>query len=280
MDQIFSYTNYREFLRDYYTERKSKNGKFSFRVFARLAQFGSPGYLKMIMDGQRNISHGSIYKLVKAMKLPRRESEYFEKLVLFNQSQDVDEQKELLDLLDSIRRTKPSALISEYQATIYSKWFYLVVREMVRLADFKEDPAWISERLKRKITPSDAKDAIEKLLECGLLKRTDDGKLVQNERTISWTGEVANLAVRHFHHSMIQQGLDFMKVETPRDLRDYSGLLVAISTKEDLEFIKESLRNLRLQLNERLSQTKENDEVFTLNLQWFPLTGPVNGSKE
>src|SRR3989344_146995 len=118
MESIFSYSNYRDFLRDYYHDRKIKNIKFSFRVFARLAQFGSPGYLKMIMDGQRNISHSSIYKLTKAMKLPRRESEYFEKLVLFNHSQDVDEQKELLDLLDSIRRTKPSALISEYQATI------------------------------------------------------------------------------------------------------------------------------------------------------------------
>lgn len=274
MEMIFSYTNYRDYLKDYYTDRKTKNNKFSFRVFARLAAFGSPGYLKMIMDGQRNISHASIYKLVKAMKLARREGEYFEKLVLFNQSQDVEEQKELLDLLDNVRRSRPAAIISEYHSTIYSKWYYLVVWEMVKLKDFKEDPDWISNKLRKKITADEATDAIARLTEAGMLQRTDDNKLIQINKTMDWPGEVAKLAVKHYHHSMIQIATELMNENLDRDLRDYRGLLIAVS-KEDHNFVKESLTDFLGKLNVRLSQNQSPTDVYHLNLQWFPLTSPT-----
>lgn len=273
MDQIFSYTDYRNFLKDYYLDKKTKNNKFSFRVFARLAAFGSPGYLKMIMDGQRNISHASIYKLVKAMKLGRREGDFFEKLVLFNQSQDVEEQKELIDQLDNIRKTKPSALISEYQSTLYSKWYYFVIWEMVRLKDFNEHPEWIANKLKKKITPTEASEAIERLTEAGMLSRTDDGKLIQHSRTLEWPGEVAKLAVKHYHHSMLQLSMDAMNENIDRNLREYSGLLISLS-REDLDYVKESIYELTRNLNHRFSQNQAPSDVYHLHIQLFPLTNP------
>ena len=279
MNQVFAYINYRDFLKDYYRDRKTKNNKFSFRVFARLAAFGSPGYLKMIMDGQRNISHASIYKLVRAMKLGRKESEFFEKLVLFNQSQDVEEQKELLDQLDNVRKTKPAAIISEYQSTLYSKWYYLVVWEMVRLKNFNEDPEWIANKLKKKITPAEASEAIARLIESGMLSRTDDGKLIQLDKTVEWPGEVAKLAVKHYHHSMLQLAQEAMNENIDRDLREYTGLLVAIP-KEEIGFVKESIYEFLRKLNRRLTEHPEPTDVYHLHLQWFPLTYPASSSEQ
>ena len=51
---VFDYLNYRAFLRDYYVERKRK-GKVSFRSFSQRAGLKSPNYLKLVMDGERNL---------------------------------------------------------------------------------------------------------------------------------------------------------------------------------------------------------------------------------
>ena len=53
---IFSYTNYRAFLRDLYLTKKSESSGFSHRVFVRMCGFASPNFLKLVIEGKRDAS--------------------------------------------------------------------------------------------------------------------------------------------------------------------------------------------------------------------------------
>lgn len=88
MPNLFSYSNYRTFLKDAYEEkRKTANPQFSYRLFSRLAGFSSPNFIKLVMMGQRNLSTDGVAKVAKALELKVRETRFFEALVSFGQAQ-------------------------------------------------------------------------------------------------------------------------------------------------------------------------------------------------
>lgn len=85
MSNLFSYTDYRNFLNDYYKEKKEKNPNFSFRVFSRLCGFSSPNYLKLVIMGKRSLASTGFSKLVKGLGLKKMEARFFKHLVDFSQ---------------------------------------------------------------------------------------------------------------------------------------------------------------------------------------------------
>ena len=66
----FQFQDYREFLRAYYAERKT-HAKISYRAFSRRAGLGSPNYLKLVMDGARNLSPAMAGRFAAAAIRPR-----------------------------------------------------------------------------------------------------------------------------------------------------------------------------------------------------------------
>src|SRR3989344_8603024 len=85
---IFTYRNFRDLLSDYYHTQKKQKASYSYKAFAEKAGLNSPNYLKLVMDGKRNLSHKNIKKFAKGLGLDRYSSEYFENLVYLNQAEE------------------------------------------------------------------------------------------------------------------------------------------------------------------------------------------------
>src|SRR4051812_24061355 len=49
---LLGYTNYRQFLQDYYQAQKAADPNYSLRFFAKKAKFPSHGLLKYLMEGK------------------------------------------------------------------------------------------------------------------------------------------------------------------------------------------------------------------------------------
>ncbi|NLD99936.1 MAG: TIGR02147 family protein, partial [Fibrobacter sp.] len=56
MKRIENYSDYREFLRDFYQDRKKRLPIFSYRYFCIKAGIKSPTLFKEIVDGSRNLT--------------------------------------------------------------------------------------------------------------------------------------------------------------------------------------------------------------------------------
>ena len=85
MRSVYQYRNYRKYLRDFYHEKKRSNPYYSFRVFSMRAGFRAPNVLKLVMDGERNLTRNSVEKFIKGLSLCDGEARCFENLVLCNQ---------------------------------------------------------------------------------------------------------------------------------------------------------------------------------------------------
>ncbi len=78
---IFNYSCYRQFLKDFYDHKKKSRTTFSHRRFAQLADIKSSNYLYLVMNNKRNLSLNMAARVAKAMSLSNDESQHFVKLV-------------------------------------------------------------------------------------------------------------------------------------------------------------------------------------------------------
>lgn len=85
MRPVYEYRDYREYLRDFYHFKKRTNPYYSYRLFSMKAGFKAPNLLKLVMDGQRNLTRQSVVKFAKALRLDECETECFRSMVSRNQ---------------------------------------------------------------------------------------------------------------------------------------------------------------------------------------------------
>src|SRR4051812_14857121 len=103
---ILKYSNYRQFLIDFFEFKKSQVPKYSLRSFAEAANFPSHSHVKYIMEGRRNLTKKTLYKIVQALELSGAQADFFEKLVFFNQAKTLEEKNFYYEKLLSYTKFK------------------------------------------------------------------------------------------------------------------------------------------------------------------------------
>src|SRR5689334_18628430 len=200
---VFGYLDYRAFLRDHYTERKTHGRGFSFRAFAKAADLKSPNYLKLVMDGARNLTPQMAERFAAACGLRDESAAYFVDLVGFNQARTATERNAHYARLTSFRGWRKAHKLELQHAVYHSTWYMPAVRELAARADFREDPEWIARMLVPSIGKADASRALSTLLELGLLVRGEDGKLRHGEPLVSTGPETGWVHIGNYHRTMM-----------------------------------------------------------------------------
>jgi uncharacterized protein (TIGR02147 family) len=276
LPRIFEYGNYRDYLRAYYSARKTQDAAFSYRFLARAAGFSSPNFLQLVIEGRRNLSPVGAERVATALRLRREEAAFFRDLVRLNQARTADERRDCAERLvrsQSFRRLQP---LRQAQFEYYARWYFVAVRELSGTSGFREDPAWIARRLRPAVTVAEARDALEKLQTLGLLTRDSAGRLVQAEPTVSSGDEVSSAALVEFHRQMIRLGADSLE-RFPRERRDVSTVTVCVSATTSAE-MKARIQRFRKELLALAERDPEPTEVFQWNCQFFPLSGDAEGN--
>lgn len=268
---IFEYSDYRAYLSDYYANKKLANPNYSHRVFAAQAGLSSPSHLLMIIKGNRNLSMKTIEKFAEGLKLFSKEKKYFELLVQFNQTDDLQlKAKYFSEIMMLKLNTKKLHSLEKEKFDFLSKWYMVAIYVLTDLKSFKNEPDWIAKRLGGKITSAQAKEAIETLLKIGMLEKSADGKLKQAAGAVSVADNTKSVAVYNYHQAMIRLASEALRALSP-DEREMNGVTISIP-KDQLPLLKEKIRAFRKEINQMASSFENPDEVFQLNVQLFPLT--------
>ncbi|MBF0433710.1 MAG: TIGR02147 family protein, partial [Fibrobacteria bacterium] len=208
MKTLTEYLNYRDYLRDYYLENKTKNKYFSYRYFASKAGIKSPNFLKQVIEGDRNLTRKMLEKFTSALKLRGNELKYFQFLVQFNQAKTTAEKQESYTGLRRILESVDPRLISRDLYYYFSKWYNVVIRELVCMHNFNDDFSKIARSVSPPIRPSEARKSLALLLELGLLEKTEEGNYIQKDPILSTESEVKSMVLRKFNARMIECALD------------------------------------------------------------------------
>jgi uncharacterized protein (TIGR02147 family) len=267
---VFAYLDFRAFLRDYYSARKTAGRGFSYRSFSRRAGLKSPNYLKLVIDGERNLSPDSAARFAQACALKGDEARYFVDLVAFGQATTLVERNQHYARLTGFQRYRNAHKLDLAHAAYYSAWYMPAIRELAARSDFRSEPEWIAQQLVPVITTSEAARAFETLLELGLLVRETDGSVRQADALLSTGAETRGLHIASYHRTMMQRAMESIDLVAPHQ-RDISSLTLCLG-EQGLRAFKERVQRFRKELLELSALEPDPVQVVQINFQLFPLS--------
>jgi uncharacterized protein (TIGR02147 family) len=180
--------------------------------------------------------------------------------------------EELLQL-----RQHSSSLVAPGAYRFYEKWYYSVVRAVLDVERISDDYQKLAALMRPSITASQAREAVDLLLELNMIRRDENGVLRPTQSSIStgdeWQGAVIHNLQRQFIE-MSKEALDrFDKKE-----RDISNLTVTVS-EQSYAIIKKKVAELRSQILTMACAEQAPEKVLQVNIQLFPLTAAKKGLK-
>lgn len=265
---IFEFVDYRAFLQSYYDSAKAHSSAFSYRYLARRAGVSSPSFLRHIMRGERNIG-ATGRKIAKALELNAEETEFFLLLVDFDQAETSAQKNAAFEKIAASRRFRSARRLDRDMFQYLSHWYYPAIREMVARPDFREDPEWIAGELCPSVPTEAVTEALEVLLELGLVVRRD-GALARAQPSVTTEHEVRSLAIGNYHRQMLERASDSIE-SIPREHRDL-GAMTACVSRATLAELKARIHEFRELVFELCESDVGREVVIQFNTQLFPLS--------
>ncbi|MCB0308411.1 MAG: TIGR02147 family protein [Bdellovibrionales bacterium] len=269
MRKIHGYTNFRQFLKDFYEEKKLANPSYSYRFFAKKAGINSPNYFKLVMDGQRNLTHRNVKKFAKGLGLQEQDAHYFENLVFYNQATDDEERLFFQKNLELIRSHDERTLLGKEHYEVLSSWYPLAIKELLLFADDLPTPKWIAKKFDYRITPMQAKEALELLLKLKLITLEGKNTYKVTNQSLQTPDTIVSQAATHFHKAVLDLAKSALDEQRPNE-RCFSSLTLALN-KKDLVKASQRIHAFRNEMDTYFSKRTPFDSVYQLSLQFFRL---------
>ncbi len=271
---LYAFQDYRLYLDAYYRGRKAVDKKFSHRFIGKEGKF-DPGLFSKIVQGKRDISPSMVFRLAALLKLNKKQTEYFQCLVLFNQARLHGERKHQFEKLMAMRGVQAKA-VEQRQYLFYSKWYFSALRELL---DFHASDGSDCDRLARQlmppIKPAEARQGLELLEKLGFAERDASGRYRIKDRLITTGYGNPGLNANNF----VLESLELAKGAIdrfPAAVRNLSTVTFSIP-RERYTHYEARIREFRRGLMAEIEKEKGTDVVYQLNLQLFPLSQPRPG---
>lgn len=239
-------------LRDEFTRRKEVNHRYSLRSYARFLGIYH-GTLSTLLSGKRKLSPAVRKKLAKKI--------------------DPDGVHDItLDLGASL----PHIVLDAETSEKICHWHFDAILELSKIPGQQLTAKSAAKYLG--IPFALAHSSLKLLVGCGLLQETPDGLRMTHERTTNLqSNEHTSQLMRDYQKEILK--LSSRAVDTvDRKYRDHTSTTIAISAK-DLPKIKEIIKKFRFDLASFLQRDKETDEVYQLQISFFPLRN-IGGSEK
>lgn len=279
---IFDYTDYRRYLSDFYQEQKQRRKAFSYRYFARKAGINSVGLYKDVVEGRQNLGRALIFKFSAAIGHARKEAEYFENMVYFNEAKSAEERMMFFERMVAGQSSKATIVeVSKYE--YYLKWYYSAVRALISCHAFRDVPAdykRIARTLNPPIRPDQAKKAVAILEKLGFVSRNEQGLFTVADNAIT-TGtvkpdrNVSALNVVNFQKEMMKLAEGAFDRFSSEQMS--MSTLTLSMTDSTLKEIKDDLAALRNKIAGMAVNDSAADRIFQLNIQLFPMSDKCGG---
>lgn len=267
MQRIEFHTDYRQFLKEYYDDRKLRSKTFSYRQFCLKAGIRSPSLFLEVVEGRRNLTEASILQFIKGLGLTESDAHYFTALVHYNQANTAKTKQRWFEELRGMRRRVQARLIPLDQHEYYSRWYLPVLRELACRIDWKDDFSRLARSVRPALTTRQAKEAIGLLERLQLIRRQGNA-WIQPDSALTTGAEVDSLLVRSCNRQFADLAAEAIDA-VPPSRRDASSMVVGISL-EGFRRIKEEIRHFKERIARIAEDDAQADRVYALNLQLIP----------
>ena len=289
------YTDFRQFLKDVYEYRRQTESTglraYSYSAFSAAADIKSPNYLKLIIEGRRNLSDDMIIRFARALRLQKNENDEFRALVRYGQATEPIERNQFLKELADIRARRAFATgeISPQAWEKVPSWMGWVLYAMTDQKGVSFDADELYRLMRAKTSPEDVRLEMKRLMVNGDLKQltseeTPDGgiagSVVKGRDLIDSPQELPVEMIRKLQAELIYLGIESLFRDSPKE-REFGAMTIAM-TQAEFEQVRFELRQVRKRIQKDLKMKREagpGERVYQMNIQLFPVTDKVEGGQ-
>jgi uncharacterized protein (TIGR02147 family) len=283
LPSLSDYMDFRLFLADFYRAKKAQTRlsirPYSYAIFSAAADIKSPNYLKMIIEGKRNLSMDMVSKFAKACALNKAHTDEFRYLVVFNQSEDPADRNYALKQLSEYR-VDQKLKQGELDRKVFEKvpnWIGWIIYALVDQEGVTFETSQLKDLLRGKASESEINDALENLIRTGELVRDPETQKVAKGKPTEAPEEIPSALVRKLQRQLMYLGLESLYQDKATE-REFGSLTLSLTEKE-FEEIKFKLRQMRKSLHKENAiarMSAKGERVYQLNLQLFPVSNAAN----
>jgi uncharacterized protein (TIGR02147 family) len=269
MITVYSFADYRLFLRSRLDGLKRTERGFSYKSFAEKVGLKSPGFVTQVLQNKSNLTPEMAQRFAAALDLGKLEARYFLALVKTNQAQSHSERSHSTEKLLKVKNLRIKA-VDKHQFEFYKHWYYSAIRSMLGYYVFDGDFEKLGKALSPSISAAQAKKAITLLSKLGMIELLPDGKAVLKHDFITTGTEHQSVAIVDFQLETMDLAKRALQ-EIPREQRTSATLTLGLSAKSH-GLAMEKMAALRKELLELANEDPTIDRVIQVNLHAFPLT--------
>lgn len=272
-----------DFLANIFQNRKDRNPSYSMRAFAR--DLGvSTSLLSRVFSGTRPLSLKLALQISTAIDLQESETNALVLSVLESSAKSSKISKKLRTNLEKKLATANAVQSNPFYTTVdieqfraMASWYHLAILNLTAVEGFQSEPQWIAEQLG--ISSIEARSAIERLISIGLLVEIGSD-LKRTKKSFYFKTQKSHLAIRKFHHEMIGKAQVTLDKTTDHQFqrRLINGITFTCAS-EHIELIKEKIDRLQDEIL-ALTEKGKKEEVYQINVQFFPLTEIKKGDSK
>jgi uncharacterized protein (TIGR02147 family) len=275
---LFKYLDYRSYLLDWYRELKTSRNSVSFREFSKRAGLKSTGYLKLVMEGKRNLTDESVEQFILALGLNKQEQEFFRSLVHYNQAKTIEQKDAGYQRLLRSRKFSQLRKIDKEQYEYYADWYHPVVRELILSTKYDGTPESIAKQISPAVTPAQVEKSIQLLEKLGFIEKTPENRWKQASSLVSTGAEVASHIVFTYQKNLLDLSKETLQALPPAK-RDVSTMTLGIAPGR-LPQLKKMIQDFRKEVLKLVAVDTEIDKVVQLNIQLFPLAESASNAEQ
>ena len=245
--------------------------KYSYEVFSEELGLGRNNVAYLIIKGKRSLSMKNGKKIASSLGFSALEKKYWLALVEYQNESDSLAREVLLRKLVAIKAKTFTRKDEVAINSFFSEWWHAVIFELIKLPDFHNDLEWINRRLQNSLRARDIASSMKLLSDLGLiLVDSKTGEIELLKQDFNAGDEVKSLAVVRFHHVFMDLAKQSI-TEVSEAYREINSLTLCIAREDLLEY-KREIRTFLRKINRLAEKNGKQNEVYQLNLQFFPLT--------
>jgi uncharacterized protein (TIGR02147 family) len=266
---IFDYDSMTRFVHDMVEWRKKTVPQFSLRKETRYLRRCSQTLVSHVVHGRRPLTLDRVGDFAQLLELSGIEKRYLEQWIETRISSKRNS--------PGVKPMRPVRRRKEGQNHLLSFWLHAYVKDASRLKGFKADPKVIHRLLGGIATPLQIEKSLRFLLREGYLRRTLDGKIVENEVLTTTDDKDFDRKKQAFHRNALRIAYRGILAH-PWERRHESALILPVD-KASLERLKKLLKGFYEELLVFAENDLEtNEELYQVVINLTPVGGPIHGN--
>jgi len=284
MKPIVEYLDYRSYMLEFYAERK-RTSAFTWREFSKLSGFASSGYLKLVCDGKTRLRGEGAASVAKAMGLAGYQAEYFCRMVEFCDASSNEDKQAAYCEMQRLANDNKVRILGGESFSYFSHWINPALRELAPIMPGAK-PLEMAHMLRPSVPAADVRYSLDQMVQMGLLRRIEcNGRETYEQADVGINPvdnadqkAAINVAVRSMQKQFAHLAADALD-EFDGSERNLSGITMGLD-RAAYERVAKEMTKFRKKIESIVSEVKDYDRVYRINLQMFPLTRKLEEKDE